>query len=214
MRRTPLWSVLALLCACDARLSDAPRDGAGGGDARTDGALDALAYGPWSRPGKVLEAATPATEDDVTLSSDALEMIFAVADTGGKDLYYTQRTSLTAPWSPSEKLPIDTTGNSEETPRFSADDKTLYFASDRAGNGTLDIYALSRPEVGKNTWDAQLRSIGAVNTTTDVEKWYMPCGTDHYVLVRSTSLGTTDLFEGTLGAGMPSPIKDLNSDAT
>lgn len=208
MRRVPTWSLVVLLAACEARLSDAPSDS---GPAR-DAALDAVRFGPWSLPNKVVPAATPANEDDVTLSSDGLEMFFAVADANGKDLYYTSRSSPVAPWAaPAMKLPFDTTDFSEETPRLSADDRTLYFASDRGGNGTLDIYSATRPGRGSLVW-ANLRPIDVVNTTTAVEKWFMPCGTDGYVMVQSNKTDT-ELVEGKLGGADPTPIDELNSTA-
>lgn len=177
-----------------------------------DMAPDAMQVLPWSTPAKVGPAATAASEDDVTLSSNALEMIFAVQATNGKDLYYMSRPSIGAPWTMPALLPFDTTTSSEETPRFSGDDRTLYFASNRGTSGSLDIYAVTRPAAGSTTWGKPV-PVAEVNTGA-TEKWFAPCMNNHYVLVRGTGTDdTTHLFEGTLGAGAPVAIASLNSAA-
>jgi Tol biopolymer transport system component len=208
--------------ACGARLSgngerdapDAPTPADAG--VGSDVAGDAAPLGAWSAAAKVDAAARTGTvEDDVTLSSNALEMIFAIANTNGvKDLYYTSRTAIGAPWTAASPLPFNSTtvGVSEETPRFSGDDKTLYFASDRMTRGDLDIYQVTRPAAGSTMW-GQARPVTEVNTG-DTQKWYAPCGTDRYAIAQSTTNNGTDLFEGTIGGGAPKPLDILNSSAT
>jgi WD40-like Beta Propeller Repeat len=211
---------LAGLAGCEAKISDNPPDDGGmaGDAAASDAPGDAVALGPWSPPIKVAVASTGEIEDDVTLSSDARELIFAI-QTGinGKDLYYTARTSLDAPWAPAVLLPFDGETTSEESPRFSADDKTLYFSSDRAGNGNLDIFTATRAVVGTNRWDVVSPIGGAINTTTLIEKWFMPCGTDRYVMVQNGqgvgNANATDLLEGRIGQD-PVGIDVLNTEDT
>lgn len=222
MRRSPLWSFLVLLAACEARISGAPDErgladaGPGEDAAAEDAAIgvppDAVVVlGPWSAPAKVPQASTTSIEDDVTLSSNTLEMIFAIdGGTNGKDLYYTSRASTITPWTAAVKLPFNSGTASDETPRLSADDRTLYFASGRAGNGNLDIYSVTHPTPDALSWGTP-QPLTSVNTTTLVEKWYMPCGTNHYVMVQSTASAGTDLVEGTLGGAAPTPIAELNS---
>jgi hypothetical protein len=142
-------------------------------------------------------------------------MIFAVGTNTGKDLYYMSRATTTSEWTGLAPLPFNTTGSSEETPRFSADDKTLYFASGRGNaNGNLDIYAVTRTAANNTTWSATLTKVTGPNSTA-TDKWYMPCssnGTNHYVLVRNVSDSNTDLFEGTVGSA-PTAITTLNTTA-
>lgn len=199
-----------LLAACGAQINGNPAQGgpdaAVAGDAGADAVPDAPPLGPWLAPTAVMVAATSASEDDVTLSSNALEMIFAVQATGGKDLYYASRATAGDTWISAVPLPFDSAG-SDETPRFSGDDRTLYFASDR-DTGNLDIYAVTRPAAGSTMWDAPV-AMAAVNTGA-TEKWFAPCGAGRYVVVRSVSGGGTHLFEGTPGSA-PSPIDSLNS---
>lgn len=219
MRHPPTWGMgwglLVLVAACDARISGARGDlpvDAAGTDSASAAPGDAAPLGPWSAPAAIPQASTAAAEDDVTLSSNTLEMIFAIEGANGKDLYYSSRTSAAAPWTAAAPVPFNSSAQSDETPRLSADDLTLYFASGRAGNGTLDIYAVRRMAPGNTTWGVP-QPITAVNTTTLVEKWYMPCGTNHFIMVQSTVNNGTDLVEGTLDAAAPKPkpIAELNS---
>jgi Tol biopolymer transport system component len=193
--RRPTTSCILLLASCGAHLSGDPADGG------------------WSAPAAVKVAATQAIEDDVTLTANALEMVYAIADpmTGKKDLYHTSRTAIGAPWAPVVPLPFDRTASSEETPRFSVDDRTLYFASDRAADdGNLDIYAVTHAPAATTPWGSPQRV--APFDTMATEKWLSPCSDGHYVVVQSTAAGDTDLFEGTLGsAAPPAPIGALNT---
>lgn len=205
-----------LLCACKASISDAPPDGRnpdgmGQGSDATDAPPDGtMPLGPWGAPQKIPQMSTTAAEDDLTLSSNLLEMVFAIAQTNGKDLYYSSRNTTSDPWTTPVPVSFNTTTFSEETPRFSADDATLYFASSRAsGNGTLDIFQVSHTP-GSNTWGSPSQVAG-VNTTV-TEKWFMPCGTQgRYMLVRTNGANGTDFYEGTLGGAAATLVPALNS---
>jgi WD40-like Beta Propeller Repeat len=215
MCRPTTWGLLLLLGACEARISGAPGDpvladaALPGDDAAIDAATDAtVMLGPWLAPAKVPQASTPSAEDDVTLSSNALEMVFAIdGGTNGKDLYYTSRPSTAAPWAAVTRLPFNTGTLSDETPRFSADDKTLFFASDRVTKGNLDIYSVTHPAPDSMSWGSA--QVLTTASTTASEKWYMPCGT-RYMMVQSTASNGTDLVEGPLG-GTATPVALLNS---
>jgi hypothetical protein len=196
--------MLLLAAACGAHISNDPAD--------ERGTLDAGASDRWSAPAAVTVAATQATEDDVTLTSNALEMVYAIADptTDKKDLYYTSRTAIGAPWAPVVALPFNRDASSEEAPRFSGDDRTLYFASDRAANdGNLDIYAVSHTASATTPWGKPEPVAPLITALT--EKWLSPCSDGHYVVAQSTAAGDTDLFEGVLGGGAPAPIGALNT---
>lgn len=217
MRRLNAWGALVFLVGCGASItgSGASIDAGSGDDAASapvDAAgLDAPALGRWSTPGKVTPAATGANEDDVTLSSDALELIFAVEATTGKDLYYTSRASKSDPWQqPASKLPFSASNTSEETPRFSADDLTLYFASNRGGATTLDIYYVRRPAPGSAAWSLPAR-LDAVSSDTLVDKWFMPCSNDRYVMAQGAPNAGADLVEGIVGGDPPKVITELSS---
>ncbi|HSR96844.1 MAG TPA: hypothetical protein VLM79_07340 [Kofleriaceae bacterium] len=216
MRRPIAWGALVFLVGCGASIngSGVSSDAASGDDAAPPGAGDAdvLPPGRWSAPSKIMPAATGSNEDDVTLSSDALELIFAVEATPGKDLYYTSRASKSDPWQqPATKLPFSASNTSEEAPRFSADDLTLYFASDRGGATTLDIYLVRRPARGSSMWNLPAR-LDEVSSDLLVDKWFMPCSNNRYVMAQGAPGAGTDLVEGTLGEGPPSVTIELSSD--
>ena len=218
MRRSSWCGLWLLLAACEARISGTPGDRAlvdaapGDDAAAIDAATDAATFASWSPPTKIgIASSTMLDEDDVTLSSNALELIFAIdSATNGKDLYYSSRTSTAAPWSAAVKLPFNSATFSDETPRFTADDKTLYFASDRASKGNLDIYSVTHANPDATSWGSP-QALGTLVNTTQTEKWFMPCGnTNHYIVARGTAANGTDLYEGTLGSA-PTAVAELNS---
>jgi Tol biopolymer transport system component len=207
-------SLLALLLAsgCSAELMDpmgTSADAAIGSDAPgTDASGDAFMLGAWGTPMKVPGASTAAVEDDGTLSSDGLELVFAVAnaaDANRKDLYVATRTSTTSAFGAPVKLALSVTGSSEETPRFTPNNKTLYFASDRAGGaGGLDIYSVTRQNT-QSPWGAAINVVGP-NTAAN-EKWLMPCGMSNSYLV----IVGGDIGAGTLGGAAPTIVTELSA---
>jgi Tol biopolymer transport system component len=201
---------LVLLCsACKAELANAPPDATfnPNGDSGVDASADA-ALGPWSTPMLVTGASGAGEQDDGTLSSSGLELVFALAnaaDANRKDLYVSTRTSTAVAFGMPNKLVFSVVGSSEETPRFSADDKTLYFASDRAGGaGLLDIYKTTRATIG-GAWSAPALVVGP--NTAIAEKWFMPCAINNdYLLIAGP-----DLAAGTVGGAAPTVVAELSS---
>ena len=152
--RGPAIIALALAAGCEARVggnpatTDAVDDD---GPAADDGPAPDAPLGAFGAPQKITIAADDtAREDDGTLSHDGLELVFAVQnpdDGNRKDLFYASRPDLASAFGPATKLPLSGNGTSEETPRFSDDDLTLYFAKTVADNG-LDIHRVTRPSAG------------------------------------------------------------------
>jgi WD40-like Beta Propeller Repeat len=212
-------TLLLLLCACKAEIGGGnPADLDGGTDSAEN--VDAVGtFGPWSAPMLVMGASSAVAEDDGTLSNSKLEMIFAKADpavdAGRKHLYWMSRTTETSTtWSMPLRLAFNIDGTSDETPRFSADDKTLFFASGRAGGaGQNDIWSTTRPTVGVATgWLAPTR-LGAISSTLN-DKWCMPCAAGRYLMISSRAPSTTeDVYEGTTGAA-PTLVTELSSNAS
>ena len=211
MGRCLLLAVL-LASGCSAELMDpmgAGSDAAIASDAPvTDAGGDAFMLGAWGTPMKVPGASTTADEDDGTLTSDGLELVFAVAnaaDGNRKDLYVATRTSTAAAFGTPMKLALSLTGSSEETPRFSPNNKTLYFASDRAGGqGGLDIYSVTRQNP-QSPWGTP-QNIAGPNTAAN-EKWFMPCGmsNDYLVIVGG------DIGAGAVGGAAPTIVAELSA---
>ena len=189
----------------------APDASTPGTDGGSDPSIDAPPMlGPWGAPAAVLGASTATGgEDDATLSSSTNEMIFAIADAAAgntKDLWYMSRPSPTGAWSMPTKLPFNVTGVSDETPRLSPDNLTLYFASARTGGpGLLDIYKVTRPSIG-GAWGTPSLVPGV--STANNDKWFVPCAVDNTYMVSVNN----DVGQGTLGS-QPTVCAELSSTA-
>lgn len=183
-------------------------DGAPGTDGSPPGD-GPVALGPWGPPQPVTGASSTLGEDDGSLSSTGLEMVFSVQDPNAnntKDLWYMSRPSPTGAWSMPMRLGFNVTGSNDETPRFSADGLTLFFASNRAGGlGGLDIYRVRRTSLTA-AWG--LPEHCPNESTTGTDKWFMPCAAGNTYL---TILGN-DIGEGTIGS--PPTVNAQLSDPT
>jgi hypothetical protein len=207
----PAIATIALACvACSARLGStvAPGDGelpVDGSPATDDGPEPDAPLGAWGAPQKVGVAATGLAEDDASLSQSGLELVFARVNTtdNQKDLFYTSRPDLQSAFGPVTKLPFSADNSAEETPRFSDDDLTLFFAKTNAGNA-LDIHRVTRPAPGSTAWGTP-SLVQGVNGAL-VDKWFMPCDGNRYLMIL-----VADVAEGTLGGGAPTVVGDLST---
>jgi hypothetical protein len=199
-------TALILLGACKAEIGQTNGTTIDAPDVIIDADIDAPGtFAPWSTPMMVPGASTAgAAEDDATLSYSGLELIFAKADpaidAGRKHLYWMSRPSTSSmQWSAPLRLSFNIDGTSDETPRFSQDDKTLYFASSRTGTaGGLDIWSTTRPTIGVSTgWNVPALVAGINSTAND--KWCMPCGGKYLMISQRAPSTTDDLWEGTMG---------------
>lgn len=84
----------------------------------------------------------PTVDDNPTLTSDELVIVFASTRSGVKDLYYATRTSRSQPFGPPKQLPGINTPNAEDTePWIHTPTCELFFSSGRQGGvGYMDIY--------------------------------------------------------------------------
>jgi hypothetical protein len=202
--------LLVLLCACKAEIGGPPNnpDGAVSDEDGSVTPSDAPGtFGPWSAPVKIPGASSNVAEDDGSLSNSKLEIVFARADpavdAGRKHLFYMSRPSVTSmQWSAPIELSFNLAGFAHETPRFSADDKKLFFASSRTGTtGGLDIWETTRPNVGSPLGWSTPTLVPNVNSA-QTDKWCMPCSTGRYLMVsaRTPTSTTDDIYEGQAGA--------------
>lgn len=174
------------------------------------------ALGPWGAPRLVPGANTAIDEDDGTLSHNGLEMVFALEDAndgGRKHLYVVRRdTPTSTTWTAPARLGFFIAGTTDQTPRFAADDLSLYFASNRDGTtGGLDIWVTTRASTTSTTWSTPALVPGVNSGATD--KWFMPCAGSRYLLISSRSPSTSeDVYEGVLGGGAPTRVAELSSD--
>ncbi|MEO8698861.1 MAG: hypothetical protein ABI867_02425 [Kofleriaceae bacterium] len=193
---------LALLCACGATVASEQGD-AGldqDGPVEPDGPEPLGAFGaPQTIP---IAADAVANEDDGTLSYSGLELVYAKANATDKDLFYAKRPTLADPFEAGTLLAFSVVGSSEETPRFSADDLTLFYAKTNGTN--LDIFKVTRGSPGSAVFSPPQLVAGVNSTAT--EKWFMPCGATRYLV----NVGG-DIAEGTLGGGPPVVDTNLSS---
>jgi Tol biopolymer transport system component len=209
-------SLLLCLVACKAQLDGGGTISAGDDSPPPADADDPKQFedappglGPWGTPVMVPGASGGGSQDDATLSSDTLEMIFgAPAGDGNKHLYYMSRMSPTAPWSMPMLLPFNVVGTdqTEQTPRFTADDRTLYFSSAR--NGNQDIFVVTRPAAGSMTWSNP--QVIAEANSAQVDKWFAPCTGGRYLLISERS-GNPDVYEGVLGSQPPQLVMMMST---
>jgi hypothetical protein len=191
-------AIALVLCACDAHLgppnsgSDAGRSDSGGGGAEP--AVDAP-LGPWSAgvsvPGADLAGVN---QDDVALNSTMTELYFKKPGAAGdNDLFWMTRATPADAWGPATLLAqVSSSPGTDESPRLSPDDLTLYFG--HAG----DIYMSTRASTAV-PWGAP-SLLSEVNTGT-YEKWLSVCQGGYFIVSRGVSRGATsdqDLFVGKL----------------
>lgn len=175
---------------------------------------DAAPLGPWSMPALVPGANGAGNHDDATPTSNTLELVFGMTGSdGNKHLYYMSRPTAAAnTWSTPSLLPFNQlgTGQTEQTPRFSADDTTLYFTSSR--NGSQDIFMVTRPAAGSTTWGTP-QPLSEVNDPDDVDKWFSPCAGGRYLLISERD-GNSDVYEGALGTTPPTRVATFSTAAS
>src|SRR5688572_24072509 len=157
MRGSSLLPAALLLCACGASLGgdvQATPDGNDPGGDAEEPPPDAQELGPFGAPA-VVEGANSAavSDDDGTLSNSGLELVFSLVEPGDnnrKHLYVLTRASTQVPFTgPPTRLPFNQTGATDQTPRFSQNDKTLFFASNRDPNTNgLDVHQITRANPG------------------------------------------------------------------
>lgn len=170
--------------------------------------------GPWSAPMPIPGANDPAIdEDDPVLAETGLELVFAISEAdGNKHLYRMTRATLQDAWSMPERLAINVTGSNDQTPRLSANGKTLYFASNRPGGlGAADIYMATRQT--PNDMFANVTPVAGVSDT-GVDRWFTPCQNGRYVML-SIRGGETDedIYEGSdTTAPALVPISSANNE--
>lgn len=201
-------AVIAIaLTGCEARLGGDVVDDALPGDGPLfsgDTSEPDAPLGDFGQPQLITVAGDQALpEDDGSLSHSGLELVFAVASNGQKDLFYTSRPNLQSAFGPATKLPLSGATTSEETPRFSDDDLTLYFAK-TVGTNNLDIHQVTRPNAGVPNFGTAT-VVPGVNSA-GVDKWFMPCVDNRYLIIIGADIG-----EGVRGQGAPTLVAELNS---
>jgi hypothetical protein len=186
--------------------------GVGGGDLWTS--VRGILGAPWGPPTNVSVLNT--TGDDVTpeLVRDGLTLYFSgPGPAGQKDIYYATRPARDAAWSTRVHVPQLSSAADEAGPTLTADQLTLYFARDPAGND--DIYRSTRASVGA-AWSTPVAVSFNSPTANDAEPFVN--GNDTLLLFASNRGGNMDLYMVRRATpadpwGVPQPISELNTNA-
>lgn len=118
-------------------------DGAGGAYAAIYISTRASLTSPWSTPVLVSELDSPLHDSAASLRDGGHTLYMArEVTTGQMDIFYATRTSATTPFSTPVLLANVNAGTLDFDPWVSADQRTLYFASDRGGS--MKIYEATR----------------------------------------------------------------------
>jgi Tol biopolymer transport system component len=125
---------------------------------------DAAPFGPAQL---VSELSLPDdNDDDPTLTTDQLELVFCSSRSGNGDIYRAVRSSTAEPWGPPTLVAELAHAATETTTELSNDGLTLRFGSDRAGGaGAIDMWITTRPS-RSDPWAAPVPET-SINTIYD-----------------------------------------------
>jgi hypothetical protein len=161
-----MWGVvfagaLAALPACNIEyiLAIASGRDAGGNPSDAGGT-----WTPFGTPQVVTGLRGGAEEvQDPSLTFEELEIYFTSPRGPLSDIWVSRRTVVTDPWGPSTLVAELSSPQADEDPDVSVDGLTMYFTSDRAGDGRR-LY-VSRRRTRDTAWEAPMR-IASLGTST------------------------------------------------
>lgn len=143
----------------------------------------------WSLLGPAAGIDTAGDEHQPFLADDTL---YYVSDVGGDpDLYRAPRVGRTTFGTATRIAELSRAGSVEADPVVSFDGLTMYFASDRAVAGDIDIYVATRASK-VDPWGAATRVPDLSSTTTDGPSWESVDGCRLYL--SSAKAGTPDVY--------------------
>ncbi|UCC97709.1 MAG: PD40 domain-containing protein [Phycisphaerales bacterium] len=153
-------------------------------------------------------------EQHPTLSSDGLTLIFESSRPGGhggSDLWVTTRASTGDAWSnPTNIGPTVNTPYNEWWPRFSPDDRMLFFTSNNrpGGFGKTDLW-ISRRATTEDAWSVPINIGPALNTPDDegAPTFSLDGSVLYFASDRPGGLGGWDQWQVSID-----PVVDLNVD--
>ena len=101
---------------------------------------------PWGPAAVVAELESTAADLSPHVDAGGTRILFASDRSGSRDIWFAQRGSRAVPFSPPLALDAVNTAVAEESdPWLSADGRTLFFKSDRAGENDLFVARLDLP---------------------------------------------------------------------
>lgn len=112
----------------------------------------------WSTPMKILEIATPESNDDPSLTNDLLEIYFGstrASGMGGEDIYVARRARIEDPFGPATLVTELSSPMSDTTMKVTGGGLSMYISSDRDNLGH-DIYVSTRVDTD-SPWSMPVR---------------------------------------------------------
>lgn len=149
---------------------------------------------PWSTPVHV-PALSSTAPDGAATSPDGLTLVMDSERLGSSvlDIFITQRAATTDAWpAPQPIVTINSGGSSEGNPMLSPDQLTIYFDSNRTGDG--EIHVATRTTT-TGTFSLPLRVEELASSASDSDPWVSP---DHRtMLFTSNRDGTQRIWQAT-----------------
>ncbi len=190
----------------------------------------ATGFSTFSMP-QNLGAIVNATDSEMlpTAAPSGLSLYFATirpGGLGGRDIYVSQRATLSSAWGAPQHLAIFNTSSNESVSTISRDGREMFIESDRPGGiGGSDIYHSTRTDPNNDFgWTAPV-NIGAVINTASGDyfgNYFVDPATGAATLFfnsdrSSGTAGVNDIFQSTRNAdgtfNPPLPVNELNSAA-
>jgi hypothetical protein len=149
---------------------------------------------PFAAPAQISELATAGADWGPFIASDGLSLYYVI----GGDLAYSHRATPASPWSaPGTVLTELDTPSNEFEPAVTADELTIFYASDRpdGGLGGLDIWTATRASTA-DPFNAPSNLVELDTPGDDIPSWISPDRCELF-LTRTNGAAGWDLYVST-----------------
>ena len=151
---------------------------------------------------------SPVSDAHPTVSTDGLSLYFTggnqLGGEGRRDIWVSRRASRSDAWgSPVNLGPGINTGDHDDNPTLSHDGRSLYFSSDRDGQGGFDLWVAHRDDPADDLgWGTPVNLGAGVNSAADerdAEPFQDP-GRRALLYFASNRAGSSDIWMASLGS--------------
>jgi WD40-like Beta Propeller Repeat len=170
---------------------------------------------PFSAPKLAAGLNGSSYDSGARLSADELSVFFSRTSATG-DILRATRVSTGDAWIGATVVSgISSSASADGAPTTTADGRTMFFQSDRAGSvGGLDIWTARRASVTA-AWSTPVRVAALSTIATDADPFVRADGAE--IVLSSNRSGSWDLYAAALdaadGASPPLPLAELNTAA-
>ena len=201
-------SAIVLVLASGCSFDHGKLPSGGSDDPPPDAAIDTPPASTWpttpfGMPELVTLSSATYRDDDITLTSDMLEIFWESDRLGDSDIFTARRDSLDAAWSLPALVEEVSTPHHETSVEISPNGLVMYFGSNRPPSTTTDVFVSTRPDRG-SPWSAPVlvSELSGGSGDYDAQPWsdtVLYLGSN-----RPPSGGGGDIFRSTRPAfGMP-----------